>query len=213
MSDRVVVAALTRQPPRYSSVIAEMAPRRVSAEDGSSPASFPVEPNMRRLCFLVPNVESAHGVVDDLRGAGISDTNLYVIAREGTPLGDLPDAGAIEASDFYPQLRRGLAMGGAIGVIGGLIAMRVAGAILGGGAVLLFGLIGAGVNGVLSAIAGAAFPNTRFTKFEAAIEAGHVLIAVDAAPDRIADVERIVRARHPEVEIEFLEPRTPTLPG
>jgi len=42
--------------------------------------------------------------------------------REGTELGDLPAAGAIETSDFYPQLKRGLAMGGTIGLIGGLVA-------------------------------------------------------------------------------------------
>jgi hypothetical protein len=69
--------------------------------------------------FLVPDVGSAHGVIDDLRVSGISDANLYVVAREGTPLGDLPDAGDIAKSDFYPQLERGLAMGRTIGVIGG----------------------------------------------------------------------------------------------
>jgi hypothetical protein len=168
---------------------------------------------MRRLCFLVPDVKSAHGVVDDLRAKGIADSNLYVIAREGTPLGDLPDAGLIETSDFYSELKRGLAVGGTIGVIGGLIAMRVAGAVIGGGAVLLFGLIGAGVNGLLAAIAGAAFPNSRLAKFEAAVDAGHVLVAVDATPEQVADVERIIKARHPEVEIEFFEPRTPIVPG
>jgi hypothetical protein len=167
---------------------------------------------MRRLCFLVPDVNSAHGVVDDLRAAGIADANLYVVAREGESLGDLPDAGIIAKSDFYPELKRGLAMGGAIGIIGGLIAMRVAGAVIGGGAVLLLGLIGAGLNGLLSAIAGAAFPNSRLAEFESAVEKGHVLIAVDAVPSQVDEVERIIKARHPEVEIEFLEPRTPIVP-
>jgi len=63
---------------------------------------------MQRLCFLLPDV-----------------------ANERTELGDLPDAGKIEESDFYPQLKRGLALGGAIGVIGGLIAMRAVGQLAG----------------------------------------------------------------------------------
>jgi hypothetical protein len=167
---------------------------------------------MRRLCFLVPDVESAHGVVGDLRAAGISDANIYVIAREGTPLGDLPEAGEIAASDFYPQLERGLAMGGAIGVVGGLIAMRALGAVIGGGAVLLFGLIGAGVSGVLSAIAGASFPSSRLVQFEEAIATGRLLIMVDATHDQVSVVERIVKTRHPEAEVESFEPRTPILP-
>lgn len=167
---------------------------------------------MRRLCFLVPNVDSAHGVVGDLRGAGIADANIYVVAKEGTPLGDLPEAGEIAKSDFYPQLERGLAMGGTIGVIGGLVAMRVLGAVIGGGAVLLLGLIGAGVSGLLSAIAGASFPSSRLVRFEDEIEAGRLLIMVDAAHDQVPLVERVVKTRHPEAEIEGFEPRTPVLP-
>jgi hypothetical protein len=161
---------------------------------------------------LVPSVDSAHGVVGDLRGAGISDANLYVVAREGTPLGDLPEAGEIARSDFYPQLERGLAVGGTIGLIGGLIAMRVLGAVIGGGAVLLFGLVGAGVSGLLSAIAGASFPSSRLAQFEKKIEAGSLLILVDATREQVPLVEAIVKKRHPEAEIEGFEPRAPLLP-
>ena len=102
---------------------------------------------MKRLCFLTPDTQSAHRIVDDLRRRGIPDANIFVIAKEGTPLGDLPDAGVVGESDFYPQLERGLATGGIVGLIGGLIAMRVAGAVFGGAAIALFGLIGAGVSG------------------------------------------------------------------
>jgi hypothetical protein len=151
-------------------------------------------------------------VVGDLRGAGISDANLYVVAREGTPLGDLPEAGEIARSDFYPQLERGLAVGGTIGLIGGLIAMRVLGAVIGGGAVLLFGLVGAGVSGLLSAIAGASFPSSRLAQFEKKIEAGSLLILVDATREQVPLVEAIVKKRHPEAEIEGFEPRAPLLP-
>jgi hypothetical protein len=69
--------------------------------------------NIKRACFLLPDVQSAQGVVDDLRGIG--DADIYVVANESTTLGDLPDAGTIEKSDFYPQLTRGLAFGGIIG--------------------------------------------------------------------------------------------------
>jgi hypothetical protein len=164
---------------------------------------------MKRLCVLLPNVESAHGVVDDLRARGIGDADIYVVANEATELGDLPDAGKIEESDFYPQLERGLAIGGSIGVIGGLIAMRVAGAVFGGGAVLLFGLIGAGLNALLAATAGASFPNSRLTQFEDAIEAGHVLVMVNVPVKDVGAIAKLLKKRHPEVEIEAVEPHTP----
>jgi hypothetical protein len=167
---------------------------------------------MRRLCVLVPDVDSARALVDDLHAVGVADANLWVVGPEGTLLGDLPDAGIIEKSDFYPQLERGLAMGAAVGVIGSLVAMRVAGVVLGGAAVVLFGLVGAGVNGLLSAIAGASFANSRLTQFEKDIAAGCVLIMVDTPPDRVAEIERVIKARHPEAKIEGFEPHAPVLP-
>jgi hypothetical protein len=167
---------------------------------------------MRRLCLLLPDVDRAHRLVDDLRNAGIDDADIFVIASEHAELGDLPDAGGIANSDFYPQLERGLALGGAIGVIGGLVAMRVLGAVIGGGALVLFGLVGAGVNALLGAIAGSSFPNSRLTEFQAAIEAGHVLVMVDVPRANIDEIERLLSERHPEIEVEKLEPRTPILP-
>ena len=32
---------------------------------------------MKRLCFLLPDVDTAHGVVDDLRARGIGDADIY----------------------------------------------------------------------------------------------------------------------------------------
>ena len=167
---------------------------------------------MKRLCFLLPDVGSAHGVVGDLRAVGIDDGRIYVIANGKTPLGDLPEAGLDDTSDFYPQLERGLALGGAIGVIGGLVAMRVAGAVFGGAAVILFGLIGAGINGIMAGIAGAAFPNSRLTEFESAIEAGHVLVILDLSAEEVPAVTEVVKNRHPEVELIKLERHTPIIP-
>ncbi len=167
---------------------------------------------MRRLCFLLPDIEHAHAVVDDLRDEGIKDADIYVVANEETKLRDLPGKGMIEGSDFYPQLERGLAIGGAIGAIGSMIAMRVAGVVLGGGAILLFGLLGAGFSGLLASIAGAAFPNSRLAQFQDAIDAGHVLVIVDLPPNQIPIIEKRVKARHPDVEFDGLEPRAPLIP-
>ena len=167
---------------------------------------------MKRVCFLLPDIASAHGVVDDLRARGVHEADIYVVANEDAELGDLPDAGAIEKSDTYPQLERGLAMGGVIGVIGGIIAMRIAGFALGGAAILLFGLVGAGINGLLAAIAGASFPNSRLAEFEQKINEGHVLVMVDVATEDVPEVERLIERRHPELEIETIEPPAPVVP-
>lgn len=167
---------------------------------------------MKRLCFLVPDIDSAHGVVDDLRAAGFPDADIFVVCNDDSRLGDMPDTGTIEESDFYPQLTRGIAAGGVIGAVGGMLALRLAGLALGGGAIILFSLIGAGLNGLLAASAGAAFPNSRLREFEEAIEAGHVLIMVNVPKAVIEQTETLIRQRHPEIEIEHVEPHTPVIP-
>jgi hypothetical protein len=46
----------------------------------------------RRLYFLVPNIDIATKVVDELLLARIEDRHIHVIAKRGTPLGELPEA-------------------------------------------------------------------------------------------------------------------------
>ena len=76
---------------------------------------------MRRLFFLAPDVSSAHALVDSLLLARITDKHIHVLAREGTPLGDLPEAGVAQRSDLIPALERGAAAGGATGLVAGLV--------------------------------------------------------------------------------------------
>ena len=54
----------------------------------------------RRLYFLLPNIARARQVVDELLLARIDDHHIHVIAKEGTPLGDLPQASMLQRSDF-----------------------------------------------------------------------------------------------------------------
>ncbi len=92
---------------------------------------------MRRLHFLVPDVPTAKLVVDRLRLAHIPDTAIHVIAREGTPLADLPEAGITQRTDLVPALERGAALGGATGILGGLLAVAVPGGAVVAAATLL----------------------------------------------------------------------------
>ena len=47
---------------------------------------------MRRIYFLVPNLETTHKIVDELRAAGIEDRLIHVLAQRDTPLGNMPEA-------------------------------------------------------------------------------------------------------------------------
>ena len=67
---------------------------------------------MKRIYFLVPTVEIAKTIVDELLLARIEERHIHILAKHGTPLEDLPEASLLQKSDFIPAMERGLAVGG-----------------------------------------------------------------------------------------------------
>lgn len=168
---------------------------------------------MKRLCFLSPDCEHATAVVNDLKADGIDERNIYAFARSDCALADLPDGGP-EEDDFLPAFKRGIALGGATGLFAGLLAVVFppAGIVIGGGGVLLIGMMGASLSGLLTGIAGSAFPNSRLQAFEQAIESGKILIMVDVPKDSVDHVNDLIRQLEPVVDVEGFEPAAPILP-
>lgn len=151
--------------------------------------------------------------MQDLKDDGIKESHIYAVAGPDTAMAGLPDGGP-EDDDFLPAFERGVAMGGATGMLAGLLAMAIppAGIVVGGGAVLLFGMMGGSLGGLLTGMAGAAFPNTRLKKFEDEIQAGRILILVDVPRSKVAHVNSLILRHDPEVEIEGIEPPAPIIP-
>ena len=89
---------------------------------------------MRRIYFLVPSVASAKAIVDELLLARIEERRIHIVAREGTPLEDLPEAGVVQRSDLVPALEKGVAAGGLSGLLAGALAVSFppAGQVIGG---------------------------------------------------------------------------------
>ena len=80
---------------------------------------------MRRIYFLVPDLDNATKVTDELLLARIEEKHIHVIAKEGTELGQLPEATLLQTSDVIPALERGLAVGGATGILAGVAALAI----------------------------------------------------------------------------------------
>lgn len=170
---------------------------------------------MRRLYFLVPDLAECKTIVDELLLARVEERHIHVIAREGTPMEDLPEASFLQKTDFVPALERGVAVGGATGVLAGLVAVTFppAGVVLGGGALLLStALAGAGFGAWLSSMIGAGIPNSRLKEFQDAIEQGEVLVIVDVSKSRVDEIEELIREHHPDAEVEGTEPTVPPFP-
>lgn len=167
---------------------------------------------MRRLYFLLPDLAITHKVVDELLLAHIPEKHIHVIARENTRLGDLPEASLIQKSDFVPAMERGLALGGATGVVAGLIAVAIPGVVVAGGALLAMGVVGAGMGAWLGGMIGMDVENSHVRQFESAIRDGQILMLVDVPKDRVTKVQDAIREHHPEVDFEGTEPTIPAFP-
>ena len=168
----------------------------------------------RRLYFVVPDVDTTHKIVNELLLARVEASHMHVVAREGTQLGDIPEANILQKTDIIEAAERGLAVGGATGLLAGLIAISFppAGVILGGGMVAATALAGAGFGAWVSSMIGVNLPNREIKAYEEAVKSGAVLMMVDLPKDRVHEIERLIQEHHPEAQIGGTEPHIPAFP-
>jgi len=163
---------------------------------------------------MVPDIDTANTVVDELLLKRVDDHHIHVVAKEGTPMGDLPEANLLQKSDFIPAMERGLAVGGITGVLAGIAAVTFppAGLVLGGGAILGTSLAGAGIGAWISGMIGMDVPNSQIEKFESAIDKGEVLMMIDIPKTRVEEIEALIQQHHPDADMGGTEPHIPAFP-
>ncbi len=168
----------------------------------------------RRLYFLLPSVARARQVVDELLLARIDDHHIHVLAKDDLPLGDLPKANLLQRSDFIHGVEMGLGVGGATGVLAGLVAIAFppGGVALGGWTVLACAVAGALIGAWVSGMIGTDVPNSQLKEFRSAVEQGQILMMVDVPKDRIETVTNMIKRHHPEADMHGIEPTIPAFP-
>ncbi len=171
---------------------------------------------MRRLYFLIPTIDSAHKIVDELLLARIEERHIHIVAKDHYALevAHLPEANLLQESDFVPALRRGLAVGGVTGLIAGIVGVTFppAGLVLGGGAILATSLMGAGMGAWTASMIGVSVPNTVLDRFNDAVEQGQLLMLIDVPKVRVDEITDLVKSHHPEASVEGTEPTIPAFP-
>jgi hypothetical protein len=162
---------------------------------------------MRRLYFLLPSVPKTRAVVDELRAGGIPEGRIHVVASSRIPLEGLPEAKALQTSELLHGLERGLGLGGVAGLLGGLltIAFPPAGLILGGQALLLTVLVGAGAGAVVSALVAKDMPNQEIQSYNDAIARGQILLMVDVPKAELTTWMDRIQQHHAEVDFGVCE--------
>ena len=154
----------------------------------------------RRLYFVLPDLESARRTADDLLLARVEDRHMHFLARRGTDLSGLHEAGYLIKTDFVHGAGVGLGLGALGGAVVGalLVFYPIEGTQAHPLAFFVAVLVGAILGTWVASMVGASVPNSKLRQFQRDIDAGKILLMVDvplAAVDEIGDV---VKARHPE---------------
>ena len=167
-----------------------------------------------RMYVTLPDVASARQLANDLLLARIEDRRMHFLARRGTDLGELHQASYLQKTDTVHGAFRGLAIGGGMGVLLGLLLVTFPP----GGihvelvAVLIAAIVGAGLGSWVSSMVGLQVPNSRLKAFEEDIQAGKVLLMLDVPVGRTQEVHDIIARRHPEAAERGNEPTVPAFP-
>lgn len=113
------------------------------------------------------------------RQSGIAHDDISLVARDDIELEAIPEERKVVTNDFYPAAARGAAIGGASGLLAGLVAVAIApiGLTLAGAGAMA--LIGASMGAWSSALAGAAVPDPVRRKFEGEVREGRILLVLD----------------------------------
>jgi len=166
----------------------------------------------KRLYFLLPDLPDAKTVVDELLLARIDDHHIHVMAKEGTQLGDLPEATLFQKSDFIHSIETGMIIGGISGLIGGIVAITAlqSGSMMG---IIVLGctVFGAGFGIWTSGMIGSSIKNTRLREFEQSMEEGRILIMVDVPVEKVIPITEQIK-KHKKIVLGGEDPAMPAFP-
>ncbi len=168
----------------------------------------------RRLYFLFPDIQTTRQAVDELLLARVEERHMHALAQEELDLEDLPRASSFQQSDIVHGSELGLVVGGLTGLlVGALVAWLMAFEIAtGGGLVLGLALLGALIGAWAAGLVGSSIPNTRLAPFQKDLDRGCILLMVDIPEERMEEIRKLIRSKHPKATDHGPEPTTPAFP-
>jgi len=164
---------------------------------------------MRRLYFLLPDIDTTRAVVSELAAEGIGKQHMHVLGNHFHSLEGLPEANVLQKSELLRGMEWGALVGGLAGLIGGgLVMLSHPGELqLGYGALAGTVVVGAAAGAPVSSLIAKDIPNQELAGYRKAIAQGHFLAIVDVARERVEQVAEAIRSHHPEVDVSVTLPK------
>ena len=137
---------------------------------------------MKRHIYAFDTTEAARQAIAEFRSRGIKEDAISLIARSDIEMEKIPAEFLDASTDFGPALARGTAIGGATGLVAGMIALAIPplGITLAGSALFAFVGGGALVGAWSSSMFGAGLADEVRRKFDDEINAGRTLLVIDS---------------------------------
>lgn len=131
-----------------------------------------------RHVFRTRNVDDAGRAVQAAVAGGIPDGDVHIVARSDIEVGRISDRHKMADSDLIPAAMRGMLIGAGLGLVLAIVLMLGWDAPMWSLWIAIPG--GAVVGGLGASLAGASIQDPVRRQFASEIEAGHVLVVVDA---------------------------------
>ncbi|WP_208543138.1 hypothetical protein [Marilutibacter alkalisoli] len=128
--------------------------------------------------FCTRDMRHANEVIALARESGVPDDDIALIARSDIEILEVPNERKEADTDFMPAVLRGVLYGGLAGIVVGIVAMVILPMGMAGLALMAAG--GAVVGAWASGLMGSALPDPIRRKFKDEIDAGRVLVVIDA---------------------------------
>lgn len=156
----------------------------------------------RRLYFMLPDIPSAHAMMNDMLLARVNADHIHFLAKPETDLGILPKANIVERTDFLEGWEAGTLLGGVLGLFAGLLAVWIPPwpfedpvPLLAIPICIIVGLIS---GGLWTGMVASAIPDHRLKPFEKDIAKGKVLMMTLIPFHRVNEIRALVARKHPE---------------
>ena len=143
----------------------------------------------KRHVFATDSLATAKAVVHEARQRGIERKCIHIEARKDIEVRRIADERKNVSMDFLPAAMRGTVLGALAGLMMGIIAYWIPYFGLGWGGVWALGGLGALIGTWASVLMGSALPDEIRRTFASEIEAGKILVVIDAETDQFAGME------------------------
>lgn len=145
----------------------------------------------------------------------IEQRHLHFLTS-GTPIPpDMPEANFLQKTDVVHGAKAGMIAGAVLGIALGVLIIYyfdMTQTSMGAALVLFATAVGLLFGGWAASMVAAALPNSQLKEFYPELDKGKILMIADVPARQVDQIEKVLAARHPEMQFRGEEPNIPAFP-